>query len=68
MHIRKQLPNCMTEMVSVGGNPQPTCSMRVVPLCQRGLGSPTEDHIQVESLVRLAVADLTLQMAVSLTS
>ena len=42
--------------------------MRVVPICQRGPSSPTVDHIQVKALVvGLAVAELTLRMAVRLT-
>lgn len=43
--------------------------MRVVPICQRGPCSSTVGHVQVEALVDgLAVADLSLRMAVGLTA
>lgn len=52
-----------------GGSRQPTYSIRVMPICQRGPGSPTVGHFQVGAfVVVLAVDDLTLQMAFSLAS
>lgn len=49
------------------GRLQPTCSMRVVHISQRGPSPPIVDHFQVEALV-VRLADLTLRMAIGLTS